>query len=68
VLASLGELAFPVTAALVGIYVFSDTLRWTQWLGVAITVAVVSLLPSRRREVVNVPPADGRLAPATASA
>ena len=44
-LAALGELAFPVTAALVGIYVFNSNLRWTQWIGVAITVAVVTLLP-----------------------
>ena len=51
----LGELAFPVTAALVGIYVFNSNLRWTQWIGVAITVAVVSLLPLRRREVVHLP-------------
>lgn len=69
VLATLGELAFPVTAALVGIYVFNDTLRWTQWLGVAVVVAVVSLLPTRRREeVVRVSPADARLSPAAASA
>jgi len=55
VLAALGELAFPVTAALVGIYVFNSNLRWTQWLGVALTVAVVSLLPVRRREIVRLP-------------
>jgi drug/metabolite transporter (DMT)-like permease len=55
VLAALGELAFPVTAALVGIYVFNSNLRWTQWLGVAITVAVVTLLPVRRREIVRLP-------------
>ncbi len=55
-LAALGELAFPVTAALVGIYVFNSNLRWTQWVGVAITVAVVTLLPWRRREVVRLPP------------
>jgi drug/metabolite transporter, DME family len=61
-LAALGELAFPVTATLVGIYVFNDTLRWTQWLGVAITVAVVTLLPARRREIVKAPD----LAPAPA--
>jgi drug/metabolite transporter (DMT)-like permease len=54
-LAALGELAFPVTATLVGIYVFNDTLRWTQWLGVAITVAVVTLLPARRRDIVRAP-------------
>jgi drug/metabolite transporter (DMT)-like permease len=55
-LAALGELAFPVTAALIGIYVFNSNLRWTQWVGVAITVAVVTLLPWRRREVVRMPP------------
>jgi drug/metabolite transporter, DME family len=54
-LATLGELAFPVTATLVGIYVFDSTLRWTQWLGVAITVGVVCLLPVHRREIVKVP-------------
>ena len=54
-IAALGELAFPVTAALVGIYVFNSNLRWTQWLGVALTVAVVTLLPMRRREIVRAP-------------
>jgi drug/metabolite transporter (DMT)-like permease len=51
----LGELAFPVTATLVGIYVFNSTLRWTQWLGVAATILVVSLLPARRRDIVRAP-------------
>jgi drug/metabolite transporter (DMT)-like permease len=55
VLAALGELAFPVTASLVGIYVFNSSLRWTQWVGVAVTVAVVSLLPARRRQIVRTP-------------
>jgi drug/metabolite transporter, DME family len=54
-LAALGELAFPVTAALVGIYVFDSSLRWTQWLGVAITIGVISLLPVRRRKLVRMP-------------
>jgi drug/metabolite transporter (DMT)-like permease len=54
-LAALGELAFPVTATLVGIYVFNSTLRWTQWLGVAATILVVSLLPARRRDIVRAP-------------
>ena len=54
-LAALGELAFPVTAALVGIYVFNSSMRWTQWLGVAVTIAVVSLLPTRRRDIVRAP-------------
>jgi len=61
-LATLGELAFPVTATLVGIYVFDSTLRWTQWLGVAITVGVISLLPAHRREIVKVPPGEPALA------
>jgi drug/metabolite transporter, DME family len=54
-LAALGELAFPVTASLVGIYVFNSSLRWSQWLGVAVTVLVVSLLPARRRQIVRAP-------------
>lgn len=52
-LSALGELAFPVTAALVGIYVFDSSLRWTQWVGVVVTVAVISLLPVRRRRLVR---------------
>jgi len=28
-------------------------LRWTQWLGVAITVGVISFLPIRHREIVS---------------
>jgi drug/metabolite transporter (DMT)-like permease len=55
-LAALAELAFPIVAILVGIYVFNDTLRWTQWLGIGITVVVVTLLPARRRDVVDAPP------------
>ena len=57
-LAALGELAFPVTASLVGIYVFNSSLRWTQWVGVGATVFVISLLPARRRELVTVPAAE----------
>jgi drug/metabolite transporter, DME family len=63
-LSALGELAFPVTATLVGIYAFNDTLRWTQWVGVALTVAVISLLPVRRREIVSMPPREPALASA----
>jgi drug/metabolite transporter (DMT)-like permease len=64
-MASLAELAFPVTAGLVGIYAFNANLRWTQWIGVGITVAVVSLLPVRRsRQAVTVAPADAHLAAA----
>jgi len=67
-LASLGELAFPLTASLVGYLAFGATLRWTQWLGVLVTVAVVSLLPLRRHDVVRVPSRDRGLEPSTASA
>ena len=66
-LASLAELAYPVTAVIVGYVAFDAHLRWTQWLGVIITVAVVSLLPApRRTSLVTVPAADGRLATASA--
>jgi drug/metabolite transporter, DME family len=54
-IAALGELSFIVTATLVGLYVKNPHLRWTQWLGVGITAAVVTLLPFRRREVVRLP-------------
>ena len=66
-LAALGELAFPITAILVGIYVFDDSLRWTQWLGIAVTLSVVTLLPARRREIIRVPPPEPRLASAGAA-
>jgi drug/metabolite transporter, DME family len=54
-IAALGELAFPIVAVLIGIYVFDNSLTWTQWLGIAVTVGVVTLLPARRREVVKAP-------------
>jgi drug/metabolite transporter (DMT)-like permease len=64
-IAALGELAFPVVAVLIGIYVFHNSLTWTQWFGIAVTVGVVTLLPARRREVVEAPV---ELVPAAASA
>jgi drug/metabolite transporter, DME family len=45
-----------VLALVTGVFVFDDHLRWTQWLGVAITVGVISLLPVGRRRLVRVPP------------
>jgi drug/metabolite transporter (DMT)-like permease len=66
-LASLAELAYPATAALVGIYAFNAHLRWTQWLGVGVIVATVSLLPLQpRRKIVELPQVDTRLEPAPA--
>jgi drug/metabolite transporter, DME family len=54
-LAAIGELAFPIAAILVGIYVFDNTLRWSQWVGIALTVTIVTLLPARRRQIVRTP-------------
>jgi multidrug transporter EmrE-like cation transporter len=51
-----------VTAALIGIYVFDSSLRWTQWLGVAITVGVITFLPLRRRRLVRAPAAEPAVA------
>ena len=66
-LASLAELAYPVSAVIVGYAAFDATLSWSQWLGVLVTVAVVSLLPaSRRKTLVTVPAPDARMAPASA--
>lgn len=45
--ATLAELAFPVTAILVGYFKFGQTLSGWQWVGVAVTTAVVALLPAR---------------------
>jgi drug/metabolite transporter (DMT)-like permease len=57
VAATLAELAFPVTAAIVGYLAFGATLTSTQWLGVAITSLVVALLPVRPRDTVEFVPA-----------
>src|SRR5919201_1710419 len=54
-----------VLALVTGIYVFNSSLRWTQWLGVAVTITVISLLPVRRRDLVNVPPPEPAVATAT---
>jgi drug/metabolite transporter (DMT)-like permease len=61
-LAAIGELAFPVTATLIGIYVFGSHLTRTQWLGIGLTVVVISFLPVRRREVVTLPEGEPALA------
>jgi drug/metabolite transporter, DME family len=67
-LASLAELAYPVTAVIVGYVAFGANLSWTQWLGVLVTVAIVSLLPApRRTTLVKVPAADASLAAASAA-
>lgn len=57
VLATIAELAFPVSAILVGYFKFGQTLTGWQWLGVAVTTAVVALLPARPRATVERVPA-----------
>lgn len=54
--ATLAELAFPVTAVVVGRFVFDDVLTTTQWAGLALLVgAIVAMsLKSRRRGAVAV--------------
>jgi DME family drug/metabolite transporter len=61
-LAAIGELAFPVSATIVGIFVFDSPLTRTQWIGIAITVVVITLLPVRRRHVVALPESEPALA------
>jgi drug/metabolite transporter (DMT)-like permease len=63
-LASLAELTYPVIAVIAGIYAYDAHLKWSQWLGAAIIVATVTLLPfQRRRSMVEVVPRDAALAP-----
>ena len=54
--AAIAELAFPISAILVGYFKFGHTLTGWQWVGVAMTSLVVALLPVRPRDTVEVPP------------
>lgn len=47
--ATLAEMAFPVTAALIGVTLLGAQLAWTQWLGLAVIVASVTALGLRER-------------------
>jgi drug/metabolite transporter (DMT)-like permease len=53
VLATIAELAYPVAAVLIGYFKFHQTLTGWQWFGVALTSAVVALLPARPRAAVD---------------
>jgi len=57
VAATLAELAFPVTAVLVGYFKFGQTLSGWQWFGVALTSTIVALLPARPQDVTPQVPA-----------
>ena len=66
VLSSLAELTYPAVAVVAGIYAYDQHLSWTQWLGVALILGTVTLLPVRRRRIVAEKPRD--LVPAAAPA
>jgi drug/metabolite transporter (DMT)-like permease len=67
VLSSLAELTYPAVAVIAGIYAYDQHLRWTQWLGVALILGAVTLLPVRRqRKVVEIVPREALPEPATA--
>ena len=55
-LSSLAELTYPAVAVIAGIYAYDQHLRWSQWVGVALIVGSVTLLPMQRRRVVTEPP------------
>jgi len=68
--ASVAELTYPAVAIVAGIYAYDQHLDWTQWLGVALILGSVTLLPMQRRRVVAEPPhqRQGELVPAAAPA
>jgi drug/metabolite transporter, DME family len=53
VAATIAELAFPITAVLVGYFKFGQTLTGWQWVGVGLTTVVVALLPARPKDAVE---------------
>jgi len=55
-IATMAELAFPVSAILVGYFKFGQTLTGWQWVGVALTSLIVVLLPARPTEELEVVP------------
>jgi drug/metabolite transporter (DMT)-like permease len=63
--ATFAEMAFPVTAAFVGVVFLNSSLRWSQWLGFAIVVAAITALgwhERRRKPAVIAPPVDEAVA------
>ena len=70
VLSSLAELTYPAVAVIAGIYAYDQQLSWSQWVGVALILGAVTVLPVRRRRVVVEPPRkrQSELVPAAARA
>jgi len=70
VLSSLAELTYPAVAVIAGIYAYDQQLSWSQWVGVALILGAVTVLPVRRRRVVVEPPGkrQSELVPAAARA
>ncbi len=54
--ATIAELAFPISAILVGYFKFGQVLTGWQWIGVGVTTAVVALLPVRPQDPIGVVP------------
>ncbi|HZP74095.1 MAG TPA: EamA family transporter [Gaiellaceae bacterium] len=54
--ATIAELAFPVSAILVGYFKFGQVLTGWQWIGVGVTTAVVALLPVRPQDQIEAVP------------
>jgi drug/metabolite transporter, DME family len=63
--ASVAELTYPAVAIVAGIYAYNQHLTWTQWVGVALILGSVTLLPVRRRRIVAERPRELVPAPAT---
>jgi drug/metabolite transporter (DMT)-like permease len=72
--ASIAELTYPAVAIVLGLFALppgvQEHLAWSQWLGVAMILGSVTLLPMQRRRVVTEPPhtRHSDLVPAAASA
>jgi drug/metabolite transporter, DME family len=72
--ASVAELTYPAVAIVLGLFALppgvEEHLAWSQWLGVALILGSVTLLPMQRRRVVTEPPhlRQSELVPAAASA
>lgn len=48
--ATFAELAFPATAAIVGVLFLGATLSWSQWLGFAVVIVAITAMGMRERQ------------------